>query len=285
MPRPTALLLPITLLVVAMTSIQCGAALAKSLFPLIGPEATTAQRLSLAALMLCIVMRPWRTRPNFAAWRSLLGYGLSLGAMNLMFYMALKTVPLGIAVALEFTGPLALALLSSRRLLDFAWIGLAVFGLWLLLPDTSASDHLDPAGMALALGAGVCWALYIVFGQKAGAAHGAQTVAFGTLVAALLVFPVGLAKVGGALFSPDLLPVALGVALLSSALPYSLEMVALTRMPARTFSVLMSLEPAIATFSGLLFLSEKLSLNQWLAIAAIIIASAGAAATSRGKVH
>ena len=285
MPRPTALLLPITLLVVAMTSIQCGAALAKSLFPLIGPEATTALRLSLAALMLCIVMRPWRTRPNFAAWRSLLGYGLSLGAMNLMFYMALKTVPLGIAVALEFTGPLALALLSSRRLLDFAWIGLAVFGLWLLLPDTSASDHLDPAGMALALGAGVCWALYIVFGQKAGAAHGAQTVAFGTLVAALLVFPVGLAKVGGALFSPDLLPVALGVALLSSALPYSLEMVALTRMPARTFSVLMSLEPAIATFSGLLFLSEKLSLNQWLAIAAIIIASAGAAATSRGKVH
>ena len=285
MPRPTALLLPITLLVVAMTSIQCGAALAKSLFPVIGPEATTALRLSLAALMLCIVMRPWRTRPNFAAWRSLLGYGLSLGAMNLMFYMALKTVPLGIAVALEFTGPLALALLSSRRLLDFAWIGLAVFGLWLLLPDTSASDHLDPAGMALALGAGVCWALYIVFGQKAGAAHGAQTVAFGTLVAALLVFPVGLAKVGGALFSPDLLPVALGVALLSSALPYSLEMVALTRMPARTFSVLMSLEPAIATFSGLLFLSEKLSLNQWLAIAAIIIASAGAAATSRGKVH
>ena len=285
MPRPTALLLPITLLVVAMTSIQCGAALAKSLFPVIGPEATTALRLSLAALMLCIVMRPWRTRPNFAAWRSLLGYGLSLGAMNLMFYMALKTVPLGIAVALEFTGPLALALLSSRRLLDFAWIGLAVFGLWLLLPDTSASDHLDPAGMALALGAGVCWALYIVFGQKAGAAHGAQTVAFGTLVAALLVFPVGLAKVGGALFSLDLLPVALGVALLSSALPYSLEMVALTRMPARTFSVLMSLEPAIATFSGLLFLSEKLSLNQWLAIAAIIIASAGAAATSRGKVH
>ena len=114
-----------------------------------------ALRLSLAALILCIVMRPWRARPNFVAWRSLLGYGLSLGAMNLLFYMSLKTIPLGIAVALEFTGPLALALFGSRRLLDFVWIALAALGLWLLLPDTSANDHLDPLGMALALGAGL----------------------------------------------------------------------------------------------------------------------------------
>ena len=168
MSRST-LLLPIALLVIAMTSIQSGASLAKSLFPLIGPEGTTALRLSLAALILCIVMRPWRARPNFAAWRSLLGYGLSLGAMNLLFYMSLKTIPLGIAVALEFTGPLALALFGSRRLLDFVWIALAALGLWLLLPDTSANDHLDPLGMALALGAGVCWASYILFGQRAGA--------------------------------------------------------------------------------------------------------------------
>ncbi|WP_043307483.1 threonine/homoserine exporter RhtA [Pseudomonas sp. ML96] len=285
MSRSTSLFLPIALLVVAMTSIQSGASLAKSLFPLIGPEGTTALRLSLAALILCIVMRPWRTRPNFAAWRSLLGYGLSLGAMNLLFYMSLKTIPLGIAVALEFTGPLALALVSSRRLLDFVWIGLAVLGLWLLLPDTSASDHLDPMGMALALGAGVCWALYIIFGQKAGTEHGAQTVAFGTLVAAMLVFPIGLAKVGGDLFSHDLLPVALGVAVLSSALPYSLEMFALTRMPARTFSVLMSMEPAIAALSGLIFLSEMLSATQWLAIGAIIVASTGAAATIKPRNH
>lgn len=283
MPRPSVILLPIALLVIAMISIQSGASLAKGLFPLVGPEGTTALRLGLAALILGLVMRPWRKRPNFAAWRSLLGYGLSLGGMNLLFYMSLKTIPLGIAVALEFTGPLALALLSSRRLLDFLWIALAVFGLWLLLPDTASSEHLDPLGMALALGAGLCWALYILFGQQAGAAHGSQTVVFGTLVAALLVFPIGLSQAGATLFSADLLPVALAVAVMSSALPYSLEMVALTRLPARTFSILMSMEPAIAALCGLLFLSERLAVSQWLAIAAIILASAGAAATIRPK--
>ncbi len=283
MPRSRAIVLPILLLLVAMVSIQSGASLAKGLFPVIGAEGTTALRLSLGALILCLVMRPWRTPINFSAWPSLLGYGLSLGSMNLLFYMSLKTIPLGIAVALEFTGPLALALFASRRLLDFVWIALAVFGLWLLLPTEQSSAHLDPLGMALALGAGVCWALYIVFGQKAGAAHGAQTVAFGTIVAALLVFPIGLWQNGSALFSLELLPIALGVAVLSSALPYSLEMIALTRMPARTFSILMSMEPAIAALIGLLVLSERLSSNQWLAIGAIIIASVGAAATSRGK--
>ncbi|MFG0382436.1 threonine/homoserine exporter RhtA [Pseudomonas sp. zbq_18] len=281
MSRSTAVFLPIALLVIAMTSIQSGASVAKGLFPLVGPEGTTALRLSLAALILGVIMRPWRTRPNFTAWRSLVGYGLSLGGMNLLFYMSLKTIPLGIAVALEFTGPLALALLSSRRLLDFAWVALAVCGLWLLLPDTRSTDHLDPLGMALALGAGLCWALYILFGQKAGAAHGSQTVVFGTLVAALLVLPIGLSQAGSALFSLDLLPIALAVAVMSSALPYSLEMFALTRLPARTFSILMSMEPAIAALSGLLFLSERLAANQWLAIGAIILASAGAAATIR----
>lgn len=282
MPR-TALLAPIGLLLVAMISIQSGASLAKSLFPLVGAEGTTALRLVLGASILSLVMQPWRTRLNLAAYRSLLVYGLALGGMNLLFYMSLQSIPLGIAVALEFTGPLGLALLSSRRLLDFVWVALAVFGLWLLLPSGLAQTQLDPLGMALALAAGLCWALYIVFGQKAGAAHGRQTVALGTWVAALLVLPIGLWQAGGSLFSVDLLPIALGVAVLSSALPYSLEMVALTRLPARTFSILMSLEPAIAALSGLLFLSEKLSWNQWLAIGAIILASAGAAATIRPK--
>ncbi|MGQ7957489.1 threonine/homoserine exporter RhtA [Pseudomonas sp. SP16.1] len=282
MPR-TALLAPIALLVVAMVSIQSGASLAKSLFPLVGAEGTTALRLIIGAIILSLVMRPWRARLNLAAYRSLLAYGLALGGMNLLFYMSLQSIPLGVAVALEFTGPLGLALLSSRRLLDFAWIALAIFGLWLLLPSDLAQTRLDPLGMALALGAGLCWALYIVFGQKAGAAHGRQTVALGTWVAALLVLPVGLWQAGGSLFSVDLLSIALGVAMLSSALPYSLEMVALTRLPARTFSILMSLEPAIAALSGLLFLGEQLGWNQWLAIGAIILASAGAAATIKPK--
>lgn len=286
MPRSShfaLVILPIMLLLIAMTSIQGGASLAKGLFPLIGATGTTALRLGLAALILCVLMRPWQARLSLRSCRSLLAYGLALGSMNLLFYLSLQTIPLGIAVALEFTGPLGLALLSSRRLLDFVWIAMAVFGLWLLLPSAQADVQLDPVGMALALAAGLCWALYIVFGQKAGAEHGRQTVALGTIVAALWVFPMGLWHAGGSLFSLDLLPIALAVAVLSSALPYSLEMVALTRLPARTFSILMSMEPAIAALSGLLFLSERLTLNQWLAISAIILASAGAAATIRPK--
>ncbi|WP_172146148.1 threonine/homoserine exporter RhtA [Pseudomonas tumuqii] len=286
MPRSShfaLVILPIMLLLIAMTSIQSGASLAKGLFPLIGATGTTALRLGLGALILCVLMRPWQARLNLRSCRSLLAYGLALGSMNLLFYLSLQTIPLGIAVALEFTGPLGLALLSSRRLLDFVWIALAVFGLWLLLPSAQADVQLDPVGMALALAAGLCWALYIIFGQKAGAEHGRQTVALGTIVAALLVFPIGVWHAGSSMFSLDLLPIALGVAILSSALPYSLEMVALTRLPARTFSILMSMEPAIAALSGLLFLSERLTLNQWLAISAIILASAGAAATIRPK--
>ncbi|SDG25969.1 inner membrane transporter RhtA [Pseudomonas benzenivorans] len=284
MPRSipaTAVLLPIVLLLVAMLSIQSGAALAKSLFPLVGAEGTTALRLGLAALILCVLMRPWQARLSLKSCRSLLAYGLALGSMNLLFYMSLKSIPLGVAVALEFTGPLALALFSSRRLLDFVWVALAVFGLWLLLPSQHGEARLDPLGISLALGAGACWALYIVFGQKAGAEHGTHTVALGTLIAALMVFPIGLWQTGSELFASELLPVAIGVAVLSSALPYSLEMIALTRLPARIFSILMSMEPAIAALSGLLFLGERLAWNQWLAIGAIILASAGAAATIR----
>jgi inner membrane transporter RhtA len=282
MPRSTRfslIALPILLLLVAMSSIQSGASLAKGLFPVVGASGTTTLRLCIAALILCLIMRPCRAPLTGKSWRALLGYGISLGAMNLLFYLSLKTIPLGIAVALEFTGPLALALLSSRRVLDFIWIALAICGLVLLLPTDSASAALDPIGMALALSAGVCWALYIIFGQKAGAEHGRHTVALGTTVAALVVLPVGIWQAGSSMLAVDILPVAIAVGVMSSALPYSLEMVALTRLPARTFSVLMSMEPAIGALCGLLFLSEQLSLTQWLAISAIIVASAGAAAT------
>ena len=275
---------PVALLLFAMVSIQSGASLAKSLFPAVGATGATALRLTLATVLLAVVFRPWRMRVERNQWPSLLLYGVSLGLMNLMFYKALETVPLGIAIALEFTGPLAVALFGSRHLRDVAWVALAVVGLVLLAPETGA-QALDPAGVAYALGAGVCWALYIVYGQKAGSEHGPQTVALGTIIAALVAVPFGIAHAGTDLLSPALLPIALGVALLSTALPYTLEMVALTRMPTRTFGMLMSLEPAIGALCGLLFLHERLSLLQWLAIGAIIIASAGAAMTSRAPVE
>ncbi|HIE0567065.1 threonine/homoserine exporter RhtA [Pseudomonas aeruginosa] len=268
-------LLPVGLLLIAMTSIQSGASLAKSMFPLVGAQGTTALRLFFAALILLLLLRPWRKRLSLQSLRSVVVYGIALGGMNLLFYLSVRTVPLGIAVALEFTGPLLVAILSSRRLLDFLWIGLAVFGIWLLLPLGNSAEPLDLVGAAYALGAGVCWALYILFGQRAGADHGAQGAALGVLVAAILVVPIGVAHAGADLLDPALIPLALGVAVLSTALPYTLEMVALTRLPARTFGTLMSIEPAFGALSGLLFLGERLSPTQWLAIGAIILASVG----------
>jgi inner membrane transporter RhtA len=270
-------LLSVGVLLVSMVSYQCGAALAKALFPVVGAQGATAYRLGLGALILLLWRRPWRSVQRGRDWRALWGYGLAMGAMNLVFYLSLRTIPLGIAVALEFTGPLALALLGSRRWLDFAWIALVVAGLALLLPLRGQMHALDPVGVMYALAAGVGWALYIVWGRKAGAAYGADAVTLGTTIAALLAIPAGLVHAGGVLFSPALLPLALGVAVLSSALPYTLEMVALTRLPARTFSTLLSIEPAVAAVAGVLFLSERLSLLQWLAISAIIVAAAGTA--------
>lgn len=225
-------LLPVGLLLIAMASIQSGASLAKSMFPLVGAQGTTALRLFFAALILLLLLRPWRKRLSLQSLRSVVVYGIALGGMNLLFYLSVRTVPLGIAVALEFTGPLLVAILSSRRLLDFLWIGLAVFGIWLLLPLGNSAEPLDLVGAAYALGAGVCWALYILFGQRAGADHGAQGAALGVLVAAILVVPIGVAHAGADLLDPALIPLALGVAVLSTALPYTLEMVALTRLPA-----------------------------------------------------
>lgn len=278
-PRLATRLAPVGLLVLAMISIQTGASLAKQLFPLIGVPATTTLRLVFAAVILLLVLRPWRIRLTADTWRSVLIYGIALGGMNLMFYLSLRSVPLGIAVALEFTGPLAVAICASRKPVDFLWIGLAVAGLLFLLPlgrDTGGI-RLQDAGFAL--GAGVCWALYILYGQKAGADHGTQGAALGVTVAALVVIPFGVVDAGPALFQWTAMPLALAVAVLSTALPYTLEMIALTRLPARTFGTLASLELAVAAVIGLSFLGEHLAAGQWLAIAAIIGASVGAIST------
>ncbi|EOC1311726.1 threonine/homoserine exporter RhtA [Cronobacter turicensis] len=279
LPRKTPIWLPVVVLIVAMASIQSGASLAKSLFPLVGAPGVTALRLALGTLILAVVFKPWRLRFTRSQRMPLLVYGLALGAMNYLFYLSIRTVPLGIAVALEFTGPLAVALFGSRRPVDFLWVALAVLGLWFLLPLGQDVTHVDPLGAACALGAGVCWAIYIIAGQKAGAEHGPATVAIGSLIAAIVFVPIGAVAAGEALWHWSVLPVGLGIAILSTALPYSLEMTALTRLPTRTFGTLMSMEPALAAFTGMIFLGETLTLVQWLALLSIIIASVGSTLT------
>jgi len=272
---------PIAVLIAAMFCFQLGAVVAKGLFPIVGAAGTTALRMGLASLMLLAVWRPWRLRPHPREIRVIVAYGLALGCMNFCFYLSLRSIPLGIAVALEFGGPLALAMAASRRAVDFVWILMAAVGLLALLPIGLGSKSLDVAGVAYALAAGVFWALYIFFGRKAGAAHGGQTTALGMVVAAIVIVPIGAVQAGTQLLSPSILPAALGMAVLSSALPYSLEMLAMPRLPTRTVGVLMSLDPALGALSGLLFLGEHLSWIQWLAVACIMAASAGSAATSR----
>jgi inner membrane transporter RhtA len=272
--------LPIAALMIAMVCFQLGAVLAKSLFPVVGASGAAALRLAIATVMLFAVWRPWRMRFDARQARTILIYGLAMGWMNFFFYFSLRYIPLGIAVALEFTGPLAVALFASRRALDFLWILMAAMGLLALLPLGFDASRLPVLGIASGFAAGACWALYIVFGRKAGAAHGGQTTALGTLIGAIVIVPIGVAQNGSQLFSPAILPIALGVAVLSSALPYSLEMFALPRLPTRTFGVLMSLDPALGALSGLAFLGEKLTLIQWTAIACIVVASGGSAAAA-----
>jgi inner membrane transporter RhtA len=270
-----------------MVFTQTGASFAKMLFPLVGAGGATALRLTLAALVLILVFRPWRKKLGPAQWRSVLLYGAAMGAMNLFFYAALEHIPLGIAVALEFTGPLAVALFGARKVLDFFWIALAVAGFALLLPWTQTSGDISPLGVVLALCAGACWAGYIVFGQRASGdkgSGGAHIAALGVGTAALIALPFGLTTAGAALFDPAILPLGLAVALLSSAIPYALDMVALPHIPARLFGILMSGQPALAALSGLVILGEVLSAGQVLGMAAIIAASVGATLTIARRV-
>lgn len=211
--------LPIGALLGAMVSIQIGAAFAKGLFPLIGANGTTALRLVVGALMLAVALRPWRVRPSRDVLPWLIAYGVNLAALNLLFYAALARIPLGVAVALEFSGPLLVATLSSRRASDFVWVALAVAGIVLLSPFIHSGSALDPIGVMLALAAGGCWALYIIFAQKVGAELGSQTTAYGLIIAAAIALPFGLAEAGADLIAPSILVSALLVGLFSSALP------------------------------------------------------------------
>lgn len=279
--RRSSVWMPVAVILIAMLSIQSGASLAKSLFPLVGAPGVTALRIALGTLILVVIFKPWRLRVQKAQRLPLLFYGLALGAMNYMFYLSIQTIPLGIAVALEFTGPLAVALFASRRPVDFIWVILAVLGLWFLLPLGQNVSEIDLTGAALALGAGACWAVYILTGQRAGEEHGPATVALGSLIAAIIFVPLGMAQATESIWQWSVMPVGLAVAVLSTALPYSLEMIALTRLPTRIFGTLMSMEPALAAISGMIFLGETLTFTQTLALCFIIAASMGSTLTMR----
>ncbi|MBD1875627.1 EamA family transporter [Nodosilinea sp. FACHB-131] len=262
------------LVIAAMGSTQLGSTLAKSLFGQVGPLGMVLLRVGLSAVVLVAWCRPrWRGH-RLADYRLLVTFGLSLAVMNALFYCAIARIPIGVAVALEFSGPLTVALLHSRRWLDGLWVALAAVGIVLLSPLNTPA--LDSLGVVMALLAGVAWGAYIVLSARMGQAfRGGEGLALSMAVGALLLLPVGIMAEGRLLLSPNILLLGLGVAMLASTLPYSLEMTALRRMPVNVFGVLMSLEPAIAAVISFFWLGETLSLTMIGAIGLVTIAAAG----------
>jgi inner membrane transporter RhtA len=269
---------PVALVLGGVTSIQFGAALAATLFSRAGPAGTAFVRVAFAAVILVALVRP-RPRDYPRAQLRLAGLlGLALGGMNLCFYEALARIPLGPAVTIEFIGPLAVAVVSSRRALDLLWVALAAGGIALLSGGLQGAH--STAGIGFAALAGCLWALYIVINARAAATFsGANGLALGMGVAALLALGPGVAGAGSALLDPSVLGLGVVVALLGSVIPYSLETQALRALRRGTFSVLMSLEPAVAAIAGLAVLGQHLTSSQLLAIALVVVASAGASRT------
>ena len=273
--------LPFLAVLCSVTSLGVGTSFAKQLFPQVGSLGTTALRVGFSALLLLALWRPWRWPLSRQDALSLLRYGVALGLMNLLFYMSLRTIPFGLAVAIEFSGPLTVALLSSRKPIDFVWLALAAAGLGLLLPLGLGSAPLDLEGVLYALAAAVFWGAYIVFGKRVGHLHAGHSVALGLSVAALTVVPFGVWQAGSALLDPQILLFGLGVAAISSALPISLEMMALKRLPQEAFGIMTSMETAVAALLGLFLLDEHLGALQWLAIVCVMLAAAGSSISSR----
>ena len=283
--------LPLLAVFGSVVALGVGTSFAKQLFPVVGSLGTTALRVGFSALLLLLIWRPWRKPLSRAEVLSLIRYGVALGCMNLMFYQSLKTIPFGVAVAIEFSGPLTLAVFTSRQRIDFLWIALAIAGLALLLPfgntsiDGNDVSALNPEGVFCALVAAVFWAAYILFGKKVGHLHAGHSVSLGLSVAAITVVPFGVWHAGSALWQPQILLAGLVVGAISSAIPISLEMVALKRLTPGAFGVMTSMEPAVAALLGLLVLNEQLTAPQWLAIGLVMCAAAGSAATSQPTVH
>lgn len=261
-----------------IASVQLGAALATTLFDRLGPGGTVLWRTAFAAIVLLAIRRPARSALHGDAKRVIVLFGLVLAGMNLCFYTALERLPLGIAVTFEFTGPLTVALLGSRNRLDAFWALLAAAGILLFVPEIG--DGLDPVGVGFALAAAAFWGLYIVISARVGRGPaGLGGLSAAMVVSSAVLLPVGIADGGAELLEPSLIAAGVAVAMLSSAIPYTVELQALRRLPASTFGVLLSLEPAVAAFIGAIALSQELAGREALAIALVVVASAGALRT------
>ncbi|MGW4056244.1 EamA family transporter [Streptomyces sp. NPDC004779] len=274
---------PVALVVAGGLSVQFGSAIAVLLMPRAGALGVVTLRLVLAALVLLLVCRPKVRGYSRADWGTVVAFGVAMAGMNILFYQSVDRIPLGAAVTLEVLGPLILSVVASRRLVNLLWAGLALGGVALL--GGGGFDRLDPLGAGFALAAGVMWAAYIVFSARTGRRFPqADGLALAMAFGAVLSLPFGIAEAGDALLVPTTIALGLGIALLSSVLPYTLELLALRRLPAPTFAVLMSLEPAIAAAAGFLVLHQALSLTDGLAIALVIAASMGAVRTQTAAV-
>jgi inner membrane transporter RhtA len=266
----------VLLVIAAATSVQGGASVAKSLFPSFGPPGVVWLRLLFGSIALWVIARPQLRRRPWHELRLLVALGVVLVSMNVSFYESIDRLPLGIAVTVEFLGPLAVAIVTSRRKVDLVWVALAGAGVALLAEGGGKGIH--PVGLALAALAGFFWALYITLSVPIGKAFpGASGLAPAMLLGAILITPWGIISAGSHLKNPQLLGAAVGVGLLSSALPWSLELEALRRLPTNVFGVVLALEPAIAALAGIVLLDERLHLRSWAAIALVVVASGGAA--------
>jgi inner membrane transporter RhtA len=274
---------PTALVIFPIISVQLGAAVAKSLFDSLGPGGTVFLRIAFAALVLFLLVRPKLGGHDRAGYLLAGLFGLTLAGMNFSIYLAFDRIPLGVAVTLEFVGPLGVAVAGSRRLLDLLWVVLAAAGILLLAPlSVLGGMDLDPVGVAFALLAGCLWASYILLSARTGSAFpGGTGLVIALCVGTFVLFPFGIAGAGYALLDPKLLLASFGVAMLSSAIPYSLELEALRKLPARVFGVLMSLEPAVAALAGLVVLGERLEMRAVAAIIFVTIAAAGASLFGR----
>ncbi|MEA2352930.1 MAG: inner rane transporter RhtA [Thermoleophilaceae bacterium] len=263
----------------AALAVQTGAGIAKGLFDDLGPAGTVLLRTLFGAVVLVALWRPrvrGRARGDLAV---AVTFGLVLAAMNLTFYLAIDRIPLGVAVTIEFAGPLAVAVAGSRRRLHVAWVVLAAAGILLLVRTGGGGTNL--AGVLFALTAAACWAAYIILSQRAGRAFPrGEGLAIAMAVGTLALLPIGIGGAGSALLSLGPLAVGAGVGLLSSAIPYSLELEALRRLPSRVFGILLSLDPAIAALMGFVLLGQGLGPREIAGIALVVAASVGAAATA-----